>query len=42
MYAVGAIYLPEDLMQRVTGEAPDPSYFTHYLTNKFEQIYSLS
>ena len=42
MYAVGAIYLPEDLMQRVTGEAPDPSYFTRYLTNKFEQIYALS
>ena len=42
MYAVGAIYLPEDLMQRVTGEAPNPTYFTHYLTNKFEQIYALS
>ena len=42
MYAVGAIYLPEDLMQRVTGEASNPSYFTHYLNNKFEQLYALS
>ncbi len=41
MYACGAIYQPEDLMKRVTGEAPDPTYFTHYLTNKFEQIYEL-
>src|SRR5437868_3494119 len=42
MYAVGAIYLPEDLMLRVTGEVPNPEYFTRYLTNKFEKIYNLS
>jgi carboxypeptidase Taq len=42
MYAVGAIYLPEELMQRVTGEVPNPEYFTRYLTNKFEKIYNLS
>jgi carboxypeptidase Taq len=41
MYAVGAIYLPEDLMKRVTGEAPNPTYFTHYLTGKFEKVYAL-
>src|SRR6266516_320759 len=42
MYAVGAIYLPEELMQRVTGEVPNPEYVTRYLTNKFEKIYNLS
>ncbi|HYU75412.1 MAG TPA: carboxypeptidase M32, partial [Ktedonobacteraceae bacterium] len=41
MYAVGAIYLPEELMQRVTGEVPNPEYFTRYLTSKFEKIYNL-
>ena len=41
MYAVGAIYLPEDLMKRVTGEVPNPTYFTHYLTSKFEEVYTL-
>jgi carboxypeptidase Taq len=41
MYAYGAIYLPEDLIKHVTGEAPNPTYFTNYLTNKFEQIYEL-
>jgi carboxypeptidase Taq len=41
MYAYGAIYLPEDLIKRITGEAPDPTYFTRYLTNKFEQLYEL-
>jgi len=42
MYAVGAIYRPEELIKRVTGEAPNPTYFTHYLTSKFENIYALS
>lgn len=41
MYAVGGIYLPEELMQRVTGELPNPDYFTRYLTGKFEKIYNL-
>jgi carboxypeptidase Taq len=41
MYAVGAIYRPEDLVKRVTGEPPNPGYFTRYLNNKFEQIYRL-
>ena len=39
MYTVGAIYLPEDLMKRVTGEIPNPQYFALYLTKKFEAIY---
>ena len=41
MYTVGAIYLPEELIKRVTGEVPNPNYFTRYLTNKFEKIYNL-
>ena len=41
MYSVGSIYLPEDLIKRVTGEVPNPTYFTHYLTDKFEQVYTL-
>ncbi len=41
MYIFGAVYLPEDLMKRVTGEVPDPRYFARYLTSKFEAIYGL-
>ncbi|HEY3991721.1 MAG TPA: carboxypeptidase M32 [Ktedonobacteraceae bacterium] len=41
MYAYGAIYLPEDLVQRVTGELPNPEHFVRYLTHKFENIYNL-
>jgi carboxypeptidase Taq len=42
MYAAGAIYLPEEVMRRVTGELPDPKYFAQYLASKFEAIYDLS
>lgn len=41
MYAYGVTYLPEDLIKRVTGEAPNPEHFVRYLTNKFEGIYNL-
>ncbi len=41
MYAFGAIYMPDELIRRITGEAPDPNYFTRYLTAKFEKIYAL-
>jgi carboxypeptidase Taq len=41
MYNVGGIYLPDDLMKRITGESLDPTYFTRYLTGKFESIYHL-
>jgi len=41
MYIFGAIYLPEELMKRVTGEAPDPQYFARYVTSKFEKVYGL-
>jgi len=42
MYVFGVIYLPETLMERVTGEAPNPEFFVRYLTSKFEEIYRLS
>ena len=41
MYAFGAIYQPETLMKRVTGEIPNPEYFVRYLTGKFEAVYHL-
>ncbi len=41
MYAYGAMYLPEDLIKRVTDEAPNPEHFVRYLTGKFEEIYSI-
>jgi len=41
MYAYGAIYEPEQLIQRVTGELPNPEHFVRYLTSKFEGIYGL-
>ena len=42
MYLFGGIYLPEELIERVTGEKPDPASFVDYLTGKFEALYNLS
>ena len=41
MYVFGAIYQPETLIERVTGETPNPEFFERYLTGKFEAIYHL-
>ncbi|HEY1350982.1 MAG TPA: carboxypeptidase M32 [Ktedonobacteraceae bacterium] len=41
MYAYGALYLPEELIKRITGEPPNPEFFKRYLTEKFETIYHL-
>ena len=41
MYAAGAVYMPDDLVKRVTGEAPDPKYFAAYLDEKFSRVYNL-
>ena len=41
MYAYGTIYQPEELIERVTGEKPNPEHFVRYLTRKFEEIYNL-
>jgi carboxypeptidase Taq len=42
MYVYGATYRPADLIERVTGEAPNPRYFREYLTSKFAKVYDLS
>jgi carboxypeptidase Taq len=41
IYQFGVIYQPEDLLQRVTGEEPNPQYLVQYLTEKFSKIYGL-
>jgi carboxypeptidase Taq len=41
MYASGATYQANELMTRVTGEAPDPKYFGAYLNAKFAEVYGL-
>jgi carboxypeptidase Taq len=41
MYAVGGIYTPASLIERVTGEPPNPTYFADYLNTKFATIYGL-
>lgn len=41
MYAYGAVYLPDELIRRVTGETPNPEHFVRYLTTKFEDVYNL-
>ena len=41
MYTHGGIYLPETLIERLTGEKPHPRYFEQYLTSKFEALYNL-
>jgi carboxypeptidase Taq len=42
MYIVGGIYTPPVLIERVTGEPPNPAYFARYLNDRFEQVYSLT
>lgn len=41
LYQYGGIYLPEELIKRVTGEAPDSQYFVRYINDKFEAVYNL-
>ncbi len=42
MYAVGGIYTPPVLIERVTGEPPNPAYFASYLDAKFTGVYCLA
>jgi carboxypeptidase Taq len=37
----GGTYLPADLIERATGERPNPRYLTDYLTAKYGQVYGL-
>lgn len=42
MYQYGATYIPATLIEKVTGEAPNPQHFARYLTTKFERLYGLA
>lgn len=37
----GAIYTPEELIKRITGEELNPKYFIDYLKNKYYKIYDV-
>jgi len=37
----GRIYEPQELLERVTGEGPNPDHFMNYITEKFSEIYQL-
>ncbi|ALQ49843.1 carboxypeptidase Taq [Nitrosomonas ureae] len=37
----GRLYTPQELVQRVTGEALSPDHFIDYLTTKYSEIYQL-
>lgn len=41
MHRFASVYLPEDLITRMTGSAPSPTYFERYLTRKFSALYHL-
>ncbi|MEE8195076.1 MAG: carboxypeptidase M32, partial [Candidatus Bipolaricaulota bacterium] len=41
VHRFGKMYEPQDLLQRITGEKLNPSYFTRYITDKYSQIYKL-
>ncbi len=41
LYEYGSTYMPDDLLERATGEKPNPRYFAQYLTTKFEEVYDL-
>ena len=39
LYRHGRRYKPSELLEKVTGKAFDPSFYTDYLTKKFTEIY---
>jgi len=41
IYRHGSIYTAQDLLERVTGESLDASYFAEYLGNKYMQLFSV-
>jgi carboxypeptidase Taq len=41
IHRFGRIYEPQELLERVTGEGPNPRHFVHYITEKFSEIYEL-
>jgi len=38
----GRLYSPQELVQRVTGEALNPDYFVDYLKRKYGEVYNLT
>ncbi len=41
IHSQGTLYTPQELIQRVTGEALNPDYFIAYLKTKYSAIYQL-
>jgi carboxypeptidase Taq len=39
VHAPGAIYLPDELLRRVTGSGLDPAHFVAYLNEKYSRVY---
>jgi carboxypeptidase Taq len=42
MYRYAAVYTPAELIERVTGEPPNPEYFARYLRERYNWVYQLS
>jgi carboxypeptidase Taq len=42
MYRYAAVYTPAALIERVTGEPPNPEHFVHYLRERYGWVYELS
>lgn len=42
IHSQGRLYTPQQLVQRVTGEALNPNYFIEYLKNKYRAVYRLN
>jgi carboxypeptidase Taq len=42
IHQYGKMYEPKELIERVTGEKPDPSYFVSYIVDKYSDVYDLS
>ncbi len=41
VHRYGAMYEPQEMMKRVTGEELNPAYFVRYVKEKFGAIYRL-
>ena len=41
IHQYGSVYLPDELMKKVTGESLNPQYFIEYLEKKYSPIYNV-
>ena len=41
IHRYGKMYEPKELIERVTGQAPDSSYFVRYIVDKYTDVYDL-